>query len=246
MTKLKRATTPICAVGIAIIMILVLILFFKPLHDNSQSLGNDIGAGLGDLVGTAVGSFEGIKTYKEGWEEGKTEGLSASDTEVSDIVGLSGFEKYISEAAILQVLVARVSVEDLNKVGDKYAAIYLLRGEVIFTVDLGKAQIDADQDVVKLKIPQPEHSKIMIDETEVENIAEWQSLFFNGSTKDGYDEYMNSIDQIKENVEESISDYDTLFHRACEAARKQVEILVGNMIVEGKTVEVEFLTGGQD
>ena len=247
MTKLVKEMASICAVGIAAIITLILILFFKSIYDNSRSIGNVVGEELGEMVGPAVGSFEGVtQTYWEGMKDGKRQGLSASDTEVSDMVDFSSFEKYILETATLQVLVARVSMEDYHEVGDKYAALYLLPGEVVFTVNLWEAQIDIDQNTVKVKIPQPKLGDFTIYETGVEKIAEWKSTFFDGSMEDGYTAYMNSLDQIKENAEEYISNYDVLFHQAREAAKKQVQMLAETMNISGNSVSVEFLTGSQE
>lgn len=235
MKKLIKSTAPIWSVGIAIVVFLVLILFVIPAYNNSQSIGNAFGTSVGEAVGTAIGSYNGItQDYWEGWDEGKEQGLSADDTEVTDITSI------IRGTGKLQILVAKVALDVSHEVGDKYAAIYLLRGEAIFTVDLSGAQIDNDMNIVM--IPQPE-VHLDFDESEVEKIAEWQTCFFDGSTEDGYTAYMNSIEQSREHAKESIANYDELIAQAQEAAKKQVQMLVMNMT--GKSVSVSFLMGGQ-
>lgn len=235
MMKLIKSTAPFWSVGIAIVTILVLILFFIPAYNISQSVGNAFGTSVGEAVGTAIGSYNGLtQDYWVGLNEGKGQGLSADDTEVTDITSI------IQETEKLQVLVARVTLDVSHEVGDKYAAIYLLRGEAIFTVDLSGAQIDNDLNIVM--IPQPE-VHLDFDESEVEKIAEWQTKFFDSSTKDGYTAYMNSIEQSKENATEFIANYDELIAQAQGAAKKQVQMLVMNMT--GKSVSVLFSTGGQ-
>lgn len=234
MIKLIKSTAPIWSVGIAIVVFLVLILFVIPVYDNSRSVGNAFGTSVGEVVGTAIGSYNGLtQDYWVGLNEGKEQGLSAGDTEVTDITSV------IQGTGKLQVLVARVTLDVSHEVGDKYAAIYLLRGEAIFTVDLSGAHIDNDLNII---IPHPE-VHLDFDESETEKIAEWQTLFFNGSTDDGYTAYMNSIEQSRENAMEYIANYDELIAQAQEAAKKQVQMLVMNMT--GKSVSVSFSTGGQ-
>lgn len=234
--RLIKLMTPMLVVGIAVAAILVLLLFFKPLHDNAQATGNAVGTSVGKFVGTAVGSYQGYtQDYGEGKKEGKKQGLSAEDTEITDISGI------IHGTGDLQVLVAGVAFDNFHEVGDKYAAIYLLRGEAIFTVDLGKATIDNDQTTVMIPFPKV---RLNIDETEVEKIAEWQTTFFNGSTEDGYKAYMNSVQQIRENAEEYMANYDELQIQAQEAAKEQVRMLVKDMT--GKNVNVLFYVGGEE
>ena len=232
MIRIIKDAAPVLAVGIAVVMLLALRLFCKPAYDNAQANGNALGASTGEFVGTAIGSYRGVtQDYWEGWDAGKDQGLSADDTIVSDI-------SYIQEAGNLQVFVAGVEIGNFHEVGDKYAAIYLLRGEVVFTVDLSQAQMDVDQKTIM--IPQPEVT-LKIDDAEVEKIKEWQAFFFNGSTEDGYTTYMNSIGQIEENAEESIANYDELLTQAQEAAKEQVQRLVASMT--GEDVNVLFFSG---
>ena len=234
--RLIKLMTPMLAVGIAIAAILALILFFKPLHDDAQATGNAVGTSVGKFVGTAVGSYQGYtQDYGEGKKEGEKQGLSAEDTEITDI------SRIIHGTGDLQVLVAGVALDNFHEVGEKYAAMYLLRGEAIFTVDLGQATIDDDQTTVMIPFPKVQ---LNIDETEVEKIAEWQKNFFNGSGEDGYTAYMNSIKQIRENTEEYIANYDELQTQAQETAKEQVRMLVENMT--GQNVSVLFYEGGEN
>ena len=234
--KLIKAAAPILSVGIAIAAVLMLIMYFKPMYDGAQTTGTALGTSAGEIVGTALGSLNGITYYREGWDAGKEQGLSAEDTESTIITHI------IQGTGNLQVLVAGVTLDVSHEVGDKYAAIYLLRGEAVFMVNLNEAQIDIDQNTVTVMIPLPE-VRLTVDETEVEKIAEWQTKFFNGSTDDGYIAYMNSIEQSKEAVAESISNYDELRKQAQEAAKEQVKMLVENMT--GKEVNVSIFPGGE-
>lgn len=234
--RLIKLMTPMLAVGIAIAAILALILFFKPLHDDAQATGNAVGTSVGKFVGTAVGSYQGYtQDYGEGIKEGKKQGLSAEDTEITDI------SRIIRGTGDLQVLVAGVALDNFHEVGKKYAALYSLRGQAIFTVDLEQATIDEEQTTVMIPFPKVQ---FIIDETSVEKIAELKTTLFNGSTEDGYTEYMNSVNKIKEKTEEYIANYDELQIQAQEAAIEQVGMLVKNMT--GKNVNILFQAGGEE
>ena len=234
--RLMKSMVPMLAVGIAVVAILVLLFLFKPLYDNAQETGKIVGTTVGEFVGNAVGSYQGYtQDYGEGRKEGKKQGLSAEDTEVTDISGI------IHGTGDLQVLVAGVALDNFHEVGKKYAALYSLRGEAVFTVDLEQATIDEDQTTVMIPLPKVQFN---IDETKVEKIAELQSTFFNGSTEDGYAEYMNSVNQIKVKTEEHIANYDELQKQAQEAAIEQVGMLVKNMT--GKNVNILFQRGDEE
>lgn len=235
--KILKIIVPILSVGMAIIAFLILILFIIPVYNTSQSVGNVSGTFIGDAVGTAIGSYNGItQDYRKGWDEGREQGLSAVDTEVTDISSI------IQEKGDLQVLVAKVAIYDFNETGDKHAALYFFRGEAVFTVDLGEVRVDYDQNSGQYIVRIPSLKvDLNIDETEVEKKAEWQAKLFNGSSEDGYNAYINSIEQIRKNTTEYIVDYDELMAQSQEAAIKQVGMLVTNMT--GKDVKV--LLGGE-
>lgn len=237
MLKLKiiKALFPILIILIAIASLLILIMFVIPRYNNAPEDGIAIGESKGMVVGTVKGSINGSFDYWAGRNEGNAQGISADDTKVTDITSI------IQGTGNLQVLVAGVEFDIPHEIGDKYAAIYLLRGEATFTVNLGEAIIDENQNTVMIPQPKP---TLNYDETEVKKIAEWQTKFFDGRTEEGYTAYMNSIEQSKKNISESIANYDELLTMAKEAAKEQVQMLAKNMT--GKTVTVTFLPGGEE
>lgn len=104
----------------------------------AKSIGNFLGESLGADVGKAMGSFEALTDYKEAYADGKEEGLSAKDT-IAEVVNK------IQELNKLEVLAASVKLNDIHSVGEKedpdYVALYLLKGNAVFSVDLSKAEI---------------------------------------------------------------------------------------------------------
>lgn len=201
------------------------------LQTHASESGERLGTDLGTAAGRAAGSFDGItKGNAAGFRDGKEEGLSAQDT--------AGVIKDIKEIGELEVLAATTSIENVNKVGDDYAALYLLRGEVVFTVDLGQAVFDSE--TFSILIPEPQ-AVCHIDPSEIVKVAEYQKHFFSGSTEDGFTEYMNSLKSIGNVHEENISNYEYLLDSAKEAAIRQVGSLAENIRMKEGKISVCFL-----
>ena len=114
----------------------------------AASRGTSIGQETGALVGKAIGSLEGItKGREEGTEAGKAAGLSARDTE-ADIAN------EIRKIENLEVLVASVKINDVHSIGENvdYAALYLLKGDVVFSVDLSQAEIEEQGNRIQITL----------------------------------------------------------------------------------------------
>lgn len=227
--------------GLVVVAAAALILagFF---YSNASEMGEAIGSDAGKAVGKAVGSFEGITRGREaGIEAGKAEGLSARDTE-AELADMAG------DVGRLEVLAATISIQNLNQVGDTYAALYLLRGEAVFTVDLSQAEIRRDGGGLTILLPAPEVDTY-IDAAEIDKIADYQRRFFNGSSEAGFEDYINSLKEIQHVARDSIADYDKLEEQAREAALRQVKLLVNQVrSVEirgtGEEIRVEFKNEG--
>ena len=207
---------------------------------NAKKTGATLGDVVGSGVGKTVGSLEAIHDYKEAYEEGKQEGLSAEDTTVNVSDKIKEIEK-------LEVLVASAKFKDVHKVGDTYAALYLLKGDAVFTIDLSKAVIrdNKEENTLYIDIPEPDIN-LIINPGNIDKVADYQRKWFNGSSEDGYNAYLNSVSKISENAEESLSNYDSLIDAAKDSARIQVEEIVNSVSVERRNVAVSFMKGDAD
>lgn len=205
------------------------------LNNDAISTGEAIGGSTGILVGKAVGSVEGLtKGREEGFAAGKKEGLSAKDT-------VSTIKNVVSECQKLEVLVASISIKNFHEIGDKsqYAALYLANGEIIFTVDLSKLEVEEKSDCLEVTVPVPE-SKFVIDEQSIKKIAEYQTKFFNGKTEDGLNGYLNTMIELHGKVEDNIDNYEELLQDAKNSAKKKIENLVINTSLCEKDINIVF------
>ena len=207
---------------------------------NAKNTGTTLGDAVGSGVGKTIGSLEAIYDYKEAYEEGKLEGLNAEDTKVEVAEKIKEIEK-------LEVLVASAKFKDVHKVGDTYAALYLLKGDAVFTIDLSKSVIkdNESENTLYIDIPEPELD-LIINHSSIEKVADYQKKWFNGSSEDGYDAYINSLTKISENAEECLANYDSLMEEAKESARTQVEEIVNSVSVERRNVAISFMKGDTD
>jgi len=223
----KSGTYIIPCVFIACVLIYVIIL-----RVNAESMGTTFGQSTGSQVGKFVGSFEALTDYREAYAEGKEQGLSAEDATAE-------VANKIKEVERLEVLVASVKLNDIHTVGDDYAALYLLKGDAVFAVDLSKAEITEESDGLHISLPQLEMD-LIVDQSKIEKVAEYQKLLFNGSSEAGFDAYLNSMAKIVEESEETLVNYDSLKKTAEETAINQVEQLANSVAVEKRDVIVTF------
>lgn len=204
-------------------------------NSNATSMGGEIGKGTGELVGKAIGSFYGLtKGREEGSAAGKAAGLSAQDTE-ADIAN------EIHKINNLEVLVASVKINDFHSIGEnvEYAALYLLKGDVVFSVDLSRADIVVQNGNIQVILPLPQ-GELYIDQSQVEKVAEYQKHFFSGSAEDGFDAYLNSMVKVYEASAETLDNYPVLIEAAKESAEKQVRQLVMSVAISNNSVNVVF------
>ena len=231
--KIPKSLRFACLYLFPVVMLFPLF-FLNNVYANASEIGENLGSAAGKAAGAAIGSLQGItKGNAAGLQDGKAEGLSAKDTSI-DITD-------IMEMGKLEVLVATTTIENLNKMGNDYAALYLLRGDVVFTVDLQQASFDTETDT--LSIPQPMPT-CYFDPVEIQKIA--QKTFFSGSTEDGFTEYLNSLKQLKISFTDSIENYDNLLASAQTAAIHQVKQIAENMSVNSGQIHVKFLEHTQN
>lgn len=226
----KKSWPMILVIGMACVL-----LYTIHLRINATSIGGSLGGGLGTAAGRAVGSFEGItKGRSEGIAEGKTDGLSAEDTEAT-------IENELRQLEKLEVLVASVKLSNFHTNGEKknYAALYLVNGNVVFTVDMSQVQVTDDGPNKNIVLPKPT-GELKLDDSTVEKVAEYQTKLFNGSAEDGFDTHLKTMKKVQEASEETLDNYDTLVESAEEAAERQVTRLVQAVSSGDRNVVITF------
>ena len=190
------------------------------------------GRGFGTAVGTAVGTFHAVtEDMPEAYKEGKTDGLSATDTQVA--------ENQIKEVGKLDVLAANAKITDVLKDGDKYAALYEMGADVVFSVDISRAEFRYGENIVEIILPRPE-AEINLDSTKTRLVDDWKRLLLDGSTKDGIDAYINSLKQIRAKIKEKIDNYAYLEKRAAASAEQQIKELAQFLVEPGVSIDVRF------
>ena len=224
----------------SLIYILCIVCFFAMIYaihlrNNASSFGGGIGAGTGSMVGRAIGSFKGLTQGRiEGTEAGKQKGLSAEDTKAEIVEQFQQMEN-------LEGLVASVKLSNFHTIGEgkDYAALYLVNGNVVFTVDMSKAQIASGTEKLHVKIPKPVGT-LYLDDSSVNKVAEYQRKFFNGSAEDGFDAYINTMKKMQEVSEDTLSNYNSLVSSARQAAENEIRLITKSVSTAYKDVEIDW------
>ncbi len=232
--KGKKIPTTILPIILCVLMGCVMIYTVK-LRINASLIGKEIGSGIGTIVGNAIGSFEGMtKGRVDGTEAGKKAGLSAEDTEAQVANQIQRMEK-------LEVLVASVKLSDFHSIGEKqnYAALYLVNGNVVFTVDMSLAKVIKQAGSIKVILPLPK-GELYLDDSSVNKVAEYQKRFFNGSAEDGFEAYLNTMKKIQEISEDTLVNYDELVDSARQAAENQVGNIIEMISLSQDEIVIEW------
>lgn len=192
-------------------------------------------------VGMAIGSWEGVtEGLSDGYEDGEAAGLSAEDTTVR-------ISNKMEDTGSLEVLLVDLKLSDIFTEGNPnnptYAALFVLPGEGVFTVDLAQSKVTSqpESNGILIKIPSPEFSHYL-DDSGIETLAAYPKgwRLFDGSTKKGYIGWLNSREQIDQRVQSELLGYDALMEHAKASARVQVERLAQAICGSEKAVEVRF------
>lgn len=164
MNFLRRILKNRLPVILCVLMFFVLVYTIN-LRINASSTGSSLGASAGSAVGKVIGSLEGMtKGRSEGTAAGKAAGLSAEDTAAEVASQIQQIEQ-------LEVLVASVKLSNFHTIGDNdYAALYLVNGNVVFTVDMSQAVTEAKADGLHVTLPKPVGT-LYIDDSSVEKVA---------------------------------------------------------------------------
>lgn len=215
-------------VGVGIVCVVLIFFIFSFVF---RSMAEKTGKKYGNLVGSSIGFANAMLEFDESAKRGMEKGLSAQDICV-DI----GNE--IREMKKLEILVASVKLSDVHKIGEKvdYAALYIGKGEVVFSVDFSKAEVNGN----KILLPLPE-GELFIDQSTIEKVSEYQKKIFNGSAEDGFDAYLNSMKKIQTTTTETLNNYDTLMESAKESAVKQVESIANSLSTGAVTYSIDFI-----
>ncbi len=231
MKNAKKLLSSIIIILILAIMVCLLIY----IHHNAAEIGNNVGTATGKIVGNAIGSFDGVtEGVPQGIADGEAAGLSAVDT-TADIKGT------MKRIGKLEVLIAGVTLENINQIGEAYKGLYLIDGDAVFTVNLNDAEISygSDGGDIYIWIPEPELT-LYLDVSNTQKLAEIQNFSWTVSAEDGLTEYLNSMSNIVENSEDAIKNYDSLMDTAKSAAETRIEQLATTVCGSAQTVHVQF------
>lgn len=205
--------------------------FMKYVPALSKDAGTALGSWRGVMQGIASGAEAGVKA-------GKEEGLSAKDTTIK--IG-----NKMTETGKLQVMLVDLKLTDLYQQGPpkapEYAALWTMKGEGVFTVDLtqAKAAYQETENQISIEIPEPVFTPYL-DDSAVEMLAEYPSskrFLFNGSAANGYQGYLNSRTQIDRKVQEEML---TMLDRAEVSALHQVELLARSVCGSTVSIQISF------
>lgn len=225
MKLLKKCNKKLIVLGATAVFALSMLV----LCINSYQLGSDLGAAAGAAVGTAIGTKTGLN---EGIDAGRKDGLSAEETEVI----LAG---KMEAAGKLQVLASGVTLEDAQDIGKAYKSIEIVKGDVVFTVDLQNAEVTVTEKKATILIETPQ-VQFYLDESESEKIMEVQKFSLITNAEDGVTAFLNSRAQINEKIEEYIQGYDDLMETAKKCAVEQTRNLADAACGGTKEIVVGF------
>ena len=238
--KSKKIMTNILSITLMVMAIIALFGYALPTYSNAQNLGISVGDKTGTIVGKVIGSYNGVtKGLAEGSKVGHEDGLSATDTK-------SKIQNSFSEIGNLEVLEAGVKLSDVNTLGEEYAALYILKGVAIYSVNLNDVEInDSDANTVEVLLPEI-NVEVYIDESSTEKLAEYQKNPWAGSARDGFVEYMNSRSVMDQSVKDTMENYSAMTEAAQSSAIKQIEIIAKAATGNKKEVVVSFKEGQAD
>lgn len=238
---------------VAVICVLGLLAYSGP---QIISFAGGLGTVTGTMVGRGIGSARGLTEGQiEGTKSGRNAGINADDTIVT-------IENSMHQIENLEVLVATVKVTDVVTVGSdgkvitdegneqeginskdvKYKAALTMRGDLVFTVDMSKADITQDGDDLRITLPAIEH-KFNIDNDSIEIIQEYQKKFFDGDAETGIKTYLETMSNIQSKTAEELDNYNSLHSQAVEAAKDEVERLAKSASVYNGSIYVDVKDG---
>lgn len=227
------------SIGIFFLMFLLIVIFVFAAYTHHQAgaMGQAVGNLSGKVVGTAIGSARGITNgVSQGAAAGEAEGLSAEDT-TADI------QETMESLGTLEVLIAGVTLKNVNQIGEAYEGLYVIDGDAVFSVDLGQAEIrcsdDGSDSDIYITIPELT-LEVYLDQSSTRKLAEIQNFSLTVTAEDGLTAYLNSMTNTVEKVKESMTNYDSLMENAKDSAIARVEQLASAVCAGDQEIHVEF------
>ncbi len=221
---------------VASIAVVVLVIFLIALPILSKA--DEAGKSVGQTVGNALGYVNGVSMAdtKTAAEEGKNEALNNPETTVKSVNKMK-----IQDTGRLDVMAAGIILDNFREIEEKYAALYLIKADAIFSVDLGLAEVKWGEDHTwaRIIVPQPEVT-VYINEEKTEKIAEWQKSKFTGKAEDGFKEYLSTMEDIAVAAPEELMRNETMMQNARTAAERQIKLLASGIYGNDVEVTVEF------
>ena len=142
-------------------------------------------------------------------------------------------EETFKNVGKLEVLTAEVKTYYEHEKGN-YAALYILNGDGVFTVDLSKAQFEIDENIVNIKLPRPALDIRFKDLPK--KIAEYEGFDFLVSSDDAYKGYTAAQTELIKNIKDKMVNYHMLLESAENSAKKSMKLLVQS--IKGNDVEI--------
>ena len=226
---IKKMPITAIVLMIAVAAATIMFGFVIPAYSNIGLFGET----TGNAIGIAVGSYEGItKGYREGYNVGKEEGLSADDTTAevkNDILSLG--------SGTLQVLSVSARIGNFHSISDDYAALYMTKCKVTYTVDLNNTQIEQNGNSITITFPKPIAE--ISNESDPIKIFESQKFSFSGSSKDGAEALVNTMNKVHDISETELANAEGLMKQATESAQKQITEIAEAANLENFSITVK-------
>ena len=220
----RISVTAVLTVAISILTVFVL-LVEMPMLFSTNSLAQNVGANLGKMVGLAIGSADAMHDLEDVINDAENK---ANTPKVTVTV-----EETFKNVGKLEVLTAEVKTYYKHEKGN-YAALYILNGDGVFTVDLSKAQFEIDENIVNIKLPRPALDIRFKDLPK--KIAEYEGFDFLVSSDDAYKGYTAAQTELIKNIKDKMVNYHMLLESAENSAKKSMKLLVQS--IKGNDVEI--------
>lgn len=195
--------------------------------------GCQSGITAGSNAGRFEGSFTGVtQKLQEGLELGREEALKPENTVVSlDISTI------IQETGKLEVLSAGVKLTDMNEFGREYKDLTVVKGDIVFTVDLSQCEVTQNDKSTLIVLPEPV-ADVYIDYKTTQVLDVIQKYPWSGNSADAATAFMNSIKATKEEMCKKVSNYDMLLNMARDSAEETVAKLASGVNVNDTDIKV--------
>ena len=147
---------------------------------------------------------------------------------------------------LLEVLSASVELNTSILKGEKtdanYFTLYSTPGTAVYSVDLGKIEIDCIEisKKVLIGIPTPD-LRLYVEEDGGEKTFEYQKNSYTGSAQKGYETFIESRAVSYDDMLSSIQNNQELMDMAKESAKTQVTNLSLSMLPNDYSVNIYFL-----